>query len=862
MRKTSATRLADRHWLLILLALLPAAAGCRAESTAVAPSSDTSRVADRIDLEKLGVRRAVVVHYCRHDESYAGWNLWVWADGAGGAAHAFSEPSPDGMVYAVIPVHDDDAARLGFIVRRNEWEAKDVDRDRFIELPKEPGVAEVWLVSGDPRVYDAPSDVSLEPEAVAAFLDAGDAVSFAVTAKLTDAQRAAVSVKAGGERAFEVASVERKPEASGAGVVYTVRLAETVSADDLTHLSVSVPGLQTMPVFARDVLNEPRFTPLEAELGAAYAPNATTFRTWSPVADRVTVRVWSPDGKRLTYDLALEPREHGLWEVSAPGDLHGHRYRYAFESYGRRREVADIHAVAATPDSTYSIVLDLDRTDPNGWGTIPNPPRAHATDEVIYEVHVRDFTAHDRSVPDNLRGMYLGLIHENPGGDDQPATGLSHLQQLGVSAIHLLPIHDFGSDRHAYNWGYWTSLFNVPESSYSTDPDDPVTVSQELKTAIQGLHRADIRVILDVVYNHTSSSGERSPFEQTVPYYYFRTNDDGTLRNDAGVGNSIADERPMVRKYIVDSLEFWTREYRVDGFRFDLVGTHHPDTVRDLVETLHAIRPDVTLYGEPWTGGGPIQFGKGAQRGLDFAVFNDHLRGAVRGDLDGTATGFATGPGGDREALRRGVAGAIDDFTDEPTESVAYVSAHDNLTLWDKLVIANPDATDAQLRAQHKLALGVVLTSQGVAFLHGGSDYARTKQGEHNSYNLGDDVNAFDWARKAEYADVFEYVAGLVRLRRAHPAFRMHDDALVREHLKFVEVGEVVAYTIDGAAVGDPWSHIFVAYNGEPEEQVVPLPSGRWQVAVNAEHAVNKSQGAVSDAYEMPGYSMIVLFQP
>lgn len=315
----------------------------------------------------------------------------------------------------------------------------------------------------------------------------------------------------------------------------------------------------------------------------------------------------------------------------------------------------------------------------------------------------------------------------------------------------------------------------------------------------------------------------------------------------------------MVRKYIVDSASFWVRQYRVDGFRFDLLGTHQPDTVRALLAALLPLRPDLTLYGEPWTGGGPVYFGKGAQRGTRMAVFNDHFRNALRGDLDGTATGFATGPGGDAPAVTRGVAGAIDDFADHPIETINYVSAHDNLTLWDKLRHAHPDADDATLRAMARLATGIVLTSQGIAFIHGGCDFGRTKGGNSNSYNAGDAVNRFDWARKAEYADLFEYTRGLIALRRAQPAFRLADANEVRKRLRFVQTGPaVVAYTLDGSGLPGSATETFVAYNGGPTPERFDLPPGRWDVLVDDRAAGTETLRTIEGTVELLPYSMFV----
>ncbi|MEM8874674.1 MAG: type I pullulanase, partial [Planctomycetota bacterium] len=504
------------------------------------------------------------------------------------------------------------------------------------------------------------------------------------------------------------------------------------------------------------------------------------------------------------------------------------------------------------------VVIDLDRTDPDGWGSIATPVVDPKTDEIVYEIHVRDYSVADESAPEDIRGTYLGLIHEN---ESPVMTGLSHLKELGVTAVHLLPIQDFTNERSDYNWGYWTALFNVAEADYATNQTDPIAPITELKQTIHTLHANDIRVIMDVVYNHTSTPVGQRAFDAAVPKYYFRTTDDGEYRNDAGTGNSIADERAMVRKYIVDSLVYWTNEYRIDGYRFDLLGTHQPETVSAILAALESVREDLTIYGEPWTGGGPIYYGKGAQRGSEMAVFNDHLRNAIRGDLDGTAIGFATGPGGDRGAILAGVRGAIDDFADHPIESVAYASAHDNLTLWDKIIKTAPDADEATHRSMQKLALGVVLTSQGMPFLHGGSDFARTKYGEHNSYNKGDAVNKFDWARKGEYRDVFDYVAGLIEIRKAHPAFRMHDATQVRRNLRVIAQGPAVAFALNGAAVGDPWGTIVVAYTGDPTEHGVELPPGKWTQVVNADTAGTEPLREVEGWVTLPPYSMVVLWQ-
>ena len=384
----------------------------------------------------------------------------------------------------------------------------------------------------------------------------------------------------------------------------------------------------------------------------------------------------------------------------------------------------------------------------------------------------------------------------------------------------------------------------------------------ELKKTIQTLHENGLRVILDVVYNHTSSVLNASPFHQAVPHYYFRSEFDGQLCNDSGCGNAFADERIMARKYMIDSLKYWATEYKVDGFRFDLLGMHQPETVKTISRELRQIRPDLLIYGEPWTGGGPIHFGKGDQRNMNVAVFNDNLRNAVRGDLDGTFTGFATGNGGDTEGIKRGITGAIDDFAASPTECVNYVSAHDNRTLWDKLEHTYPHMDEHTKLSMTKLAHGIVLTSQGVAFIHGGADFGRTKFGNHNSYNAGDDINHCDWYRKAKYYDLHQYFQGLIELRKSHSAFRMTNTSDIRHSIKFLEAPHgAIAYKINGKRANDSWKQIVVFLNGEGHAQSIDLPSGHWHIVVDNHTAGITDLRQVNGYITLPPYSMIVAYQ-
>ncbi len=810
-----------------------------------------------VSAEAVGAQAVAVLHYHRADGKYEDWNAWAWADGEEGRAYPFDKVDGYG-VYAQIEF-DEPADRVGFILRKGDWAERDADMDRFV-LPGESGVAEAWLLAGEERVFMDPTKLDFTLQIQRAFLDKPGLLHVRLNQPATAERLSEPAgwVQVGGER-YGVSGVKPTSRGGSGSRDLVITLDRPIELDDASvGMTLNLPGVGAAAVFAREVLTDKRFHDLSASLGSDHSPTGTAFAVWSPVAEGVELLLFKSAEVDEPYETVAMSRGHGsVWRVRVEGDLDGVYYQYRFTSYGEQRVVADIYCRAASKDSSRSMVVDLDKTDPAGWDQDVLPVSQSPVDEVIYEIHVRDFSIADETCPPGLRGKYLGLVHENPG---DIASGVSHLKELGVTTVHLLPIQDFSAGMDEYNWGYWTALFNVPEAQYSTDQDDPAQAIKDFKTMVKAMHDAGIRVVLDVVYNHTSTSFGSSPFDQSVPWYYFRTTPGGRLRNESGTGNAIADERPMARKYIVDSLKYWVDEYHIDGFRFDLLGMTHKETVKQIEKELHGMRPDLLIYGEPWTGGGPTHFPKGAQKKMGVAVFNDHLRNAIRGDLDGVALGYAMG-GGHEKLLRNGAAGAIDDFAEHPTESINYVSAHDNRTLWDKLVHTLPDADDATKRAMHKLSLGIVLTSQGVAFLHGGSDFARTKLGNHNSYNAGDEVNRFDWPRKEAYRDVFDYTRGLIALRREHPAFRLRTRKQVRTHMTFHDEPGPIWFQLDGGAVGDAWSTILVAYNGDPEGKRFVLPAGSWNIVTNHERAGVEVLGEASGEVLLQPFSMMVLYR-
>ena len=440
------------------------------------------------------------------------------------------------------------------------------------------------------------------------------------------------------------------------------------------------------------------------------------------------------------------------------------------------------------------------------------------------------------------------------------------MKNLGVTHLHLLPFQNFNpAHSNQYNWGYETTLFNVPEEQYSTDPTNPITTILETKQMIAAVQRAGIGVILDVVYNHSvPSEGPGSAFWQTVPFYYFRTNDQGQVLNESGVGNALHDERPMVRKFIRDSLVFWTNEYNLDGYRFDLIGMFTPETNADLTRAIKAAKPNMVVYGEPWTGGGPNRSPKGAlKRTPATPSSTTPFRNILRGGLDEAGLGYIDGaPLADRLVFNQTLQGSTDLFTTSPQETINYVSAHDNLTLWDTVIMSRPEASLESHKRSLKLAGAVVLLSQGVPFLEGGAEISREKGGNHNSYNAGDLVNRYDWQRARLFRDVEAHYQDLIALRKAHPAFRLRTTDQIQKAMTVLPWSDlpenVVAFTLDGSVVNDPWRKILVLFHNGLQPTPVTLPEGNWRAGLV--EGIDRGR-PVPKSTVLPPLSTTVLFQ-
>ena len=620
-----------------------------------------------------------------------------------------------------------------------------------------------------------------------------------------------------------------------------------------------------------------------ANLWTCYTPRSTTFRIWSPAAEKAKVNFYEKgDGGTRLGHAELEETEAGLWTLAVREDLQGVYYTYQVKVNGEwLGETPGIYATAVGVNGQRAMVLDLAATDPENWAKDHGPAVSSPNGAVLYEAHIRDFTICENSGSASP-GKYLGMVEQgttNPGG---LATGIDHLKELGITHVHLLPAFDYMSvdesalEKPQYNWGYDPQNYNVPEGSYASDPYRAEVRIREFKEMVQGFHSQGLGVILDVVYNHTGVT-ENSNFNLEVPGYYYRHTAYGKWSDASGCGNETASERIMMRKFILESCCYWAREYHVDGFRFDLMGIHDIETMNLLTVVLRDINPHILVYGEGWTAGeSPLPEALRATKAHTYklkhiAAFSDDLRDALKGSVfEKKGKGFVQGAHGMEEKVKFGVVGSTQHpevhagraaWAREPWQAVSYVSCHDNHTLYDKLKASTAGASEKELKRMHLLANAVVLTAQGIPFLHAGVEMLRTKRGEHNSYNLPDAINQIDWNWKTAHQDVFAYYKGLVALRKAHPAFSMPTAGMVKRHLHFLHTEPgVVAFHIKDHANGDTWKDIIVVYNANRTVARVAL-EGYWNVAAAGEEIDLTGQLRVQGSAGVAPISMLLLFQ-
>ena len=576
----------------------------------------------------------------------------------------------------------------------------------------------------------------------------------------------------------------------------------------------------------------------------SYAPQETKFQLFAPNnAKQITVRIYKDGlGGKAIKSVKMQKTGNECWTATIKGDLMGKFYTFDMG----KGECPGVFAKAVGANGKRGAIIDMEKTNPAHWCCDERPVVKSPADLIIYEMHHRDFSIHRQNA--QYPGKFMALTEP---------WAIDHLKSLGINAVHILPSYDYGSvdetrlSDNKYNWGYDPVNYNVPEGGYSTDPYKPEVRIREFKQMVQALHKAGIRVILDVVYNHTYDI-EHSNFQRTYPDYFYRKTADGQYSNGSGCGNETASEKPMMRQFMIESVKYWINEFHIDGFRFDLMGVHDIETMNAIRKAVDDIDPTIFIYGEGWSAGSCAypQEKLGMKANIPqmprIAAFSDEIRDALRGPFSyDTKPAFLAGFADNKESLKFGIVGAIshpqvdmtkvnyskEPWATEPTQMISYVSCHDDMCLVDRLQSSIPGITTDELIKLDLLAQTAVFTSQGVPFMLSGEELLRNKKGVHNSFESPDSINQLPWDNLKKYPQVFNYYKNLIQLRKNHPAFRLANADLVRKHLEFIDTPEgVVAFRLKNYAGRDDWRNIFVVLNANKEPIEVSIPDGRYTV--------------------------------
>ncbi len=880
----------------------------------------------------------LTVNYYRPAADYTGYNMWIWADGQNGSGYQFTADATIKdktwkTLTADLQNVKTSGNAIGVIVRQstagNDWAWQTGD----MMIPADKIVnnkCSIYLMQDDDTIYYSPDDVSFANRIKNARFTSFDNVYFDTSAKITAGS--VFKLKDDADNVVATLDCSEDANKSVVGENYVnIKLPEQLDigknykiVDEPASFDESVNFL-ACDVSKSRLYSSEKFDELYAydgELGVEYSKASSTFRVWSPAASAIKLNIYNAgtNGQK-TQTLDMVKAEKGVWTQTVNGDLNGNYYTYSVTVGGRTTEIVDPYARSGGKNGTRGMILDLDSTDPTGWAAQGDPTLGSYSEAVIYEAQLRDLTISPTSgVSEANRGKFLGLTEKGTtvnGVAGGKSTALDYIKELGVTEVHFQPLFDFASVEEnftastynkdgEYNWGYDPLNYNMPEGSYSSDPNDGAKRVNEMKQMVMALHNAGVQVVMDVVYNHVSNA-RTSNFEVLMPGYFFRMTDDGNYFNGSGCGNETASERTMFRKFMIDSVKYWAEEYKIDGFRFDLMGLHDVTTMNELYDALAEVNPDVIVYGEGWTGGtsglsdSKAALQKNASKMPNIAVFNDIIRDGLKGSVfTMNDTGFVSGKAGTDAAVYVGAAGSTDAlasdiyislggdkkaFAANPTQSINYVSAHDNSSLWDKLnASVNKDADT--LKAMNRLAAASVLTSQGASFFLAGEELLRSKPTQKtnnydnrptayltdpnyyfsdNSYKSPDSVNAIDWTLRDTNSDMVEYYKALIAIKKTFPQFKIADKATLKNCLVIKDTTEnslkdgVAVYAVKSPDANSN-EYAVVIINSNATAKTVSVPNGSYEVYVNGASATATAPATISSGSVSVGaYSAIVM---
>ena len=838
------------------------------------------------------------VHYYDFKKKYKKVQAYVWLEKEDGGTYDVQKKDKFGAVFQIGLMNKKKAKTAGLQITLADG-SKDCESDRIIDLTQaKKNKLDVYIVQGNKEVYYNRKDATKAPVISEAYFASAKEIKFSIADTMDTSDEKLVGqfqLKDESGKSYPLTKVwSKNPGVENSaslilqkeldlGKHYTIYMKNHISSAVSVSEAFSTEAFEDAYYYAGD------------DLGAVYTKEKTDFRVWAPTASQVTINFYSEGtGKNHIDSQSMLQSEKGTWTYEAVGDYKNIYYTYSVTVDGITREAVDPYARTTGVNGERGMVVDLESTNPEGFDKEKRPKAIGMTDSVIYELQLRDLSVDDSSGIEN-KGKYLALTETGTKNSEGVSTGLDHLVDLGITHLHILPSFDFASidesklDKAQYNWGYDPQNYNVPEGSYSTDPTDGNVRVNEYKQMVQSLHKNGIRVVMDVVYNHTFNI-EDSNFQKIVPDYYYRKN--GTsYSNGSGCGNETASERAMMRKYIVDSVVYWATEYHVDGFRFDLMGVHDIETMQMVRQALDEIDSNIVIYGEGWTGGESsydesLRAVKENMKELDgIAAFSDDFRDGLKGNVfDEKDTGFISGNNAYIEDVKLGIVGAVAHpqidtekltksekaWANDPTQCINYVSCHDNLTLWDKLQVSVPKASKKDKIAMNKLAAAITFTSQGTPFLQAGEEFLRSKPVKNkeekysaNSYNLPDSVNSLKWDTLSEHKDVYEYYKGLIAFRKEHKSLRMTEAKDVQDNLVFQDTsgkGSVIAYTIENSLNGEVAEEIMVVYNGNAEDVEIALPDkDTWSIYINGEKAGTEPIEEVTGSVHVDKISTVVL---
>lgn len=832
-------------------------------------------------------RTEKLIHFYKRDNLYSGnnfsWNLWTFdSTGKDNASVTLSNESDFGVTGLT--------SRQNVIARKKSWDTG-WSNDWSEQTPSfelNDKYTNYYIIQGDNRIYTNLNDVvnRMNPRIELAIMDSKSKI----TAYLSDTPpigtRFDLYINSIKQEDLTILVKEELKQ------VIFLDLVTTPRSNDFIVIKASGNAFLACKVTMRNYLD--KFYYSGNQMGVIFHDDKIKLRIWAPTAKQVELLIYDdvltipshPNFNFITQHEVVNGT-HYIEIEAAEFQNKYYLYRLHFDDLDNhgRHTIKTTYAVdpyangiGLNGDKGFLLDMNSEQVTPNDWSNDQKPHFINPQDAILYEMHIRDFTIQANSgITTELRGKFIGTVengsrYHDPVSNNQVSTGLDHLVDLGITHVHLLPIFDFSSvdetrldEEDNRNWGYDPKNYNAPDGSYSLNPYDPMLRILETRKMIQKFHQNGIRVVMDMVYNHMTNTNN---MDNIVPGYYFRTDNKGKFTNGSGCGNEVATERPMVRKFIVDSILHWINDYKIDGMRFDLMELMDFESMKKIVASTHAIDPSLLIYGEPWKGGDSVLTNgtyRGKQKNHNFSVFNDLFRDAVRGS-NSPSSGFVNGNPHNPLNLWHvidGLKGSINGLTALASESINYIDAHDNYTLWDHIEKSQNqslksgeyrknlpvDLFSSTLVRQYLLGLGIILTAQGIPFFQGGAEILRTKNGDHNSYKSNDMINAFHWEDKLTYLPVFNYVKGLIELRKQHPAFRMSQASMINEHLKIYPAyhtdssGVIIAHYTNHAN-GDSWEEIVVVYNASnindyDVNEILPKPKkkGHWKVVVNHEKA-------------------------